>query len=62
MAQHNEALKKKAKDAGGTPGDEIKVKVAQDIISKSKSKGISEDQYLAEASNAWKQAMADIYM
>lgn len=66
VAQHNQGLKQRAQD-GGASGEEIKVKVAQDVISKAKAKGISEDQYMVEAQNAesnsaWKLAMADIYM
>lgn len=68
VAQHNQSLKGRANDGDGAAirGEEIKLKVAQDVISKAKNKGISEHQYLAEAqsaesNSAWKLAMADIY-
>lgn len=69
VAQHNQSLKGRANDgdSAAARGEEIKLKVAQDVISKAKNKGISEHQYLAEAqsaesNSAWKLAMADIYM
>jgi hypothetical protein len=67
VVQHNAGLKKRLEDGSTQTAEEIKVSVAQSVISKAKSKGVSEDQFMAEAQNAdlgnaWKLAMADIYM
>lgn len=66
VEQHNGVLRERCKERGGA-SEEIKVKVAQEIISKSKAKGISPVRYLAEAEsgegqeNIWKLAIAGIY-
>lgn len=66
VEQHNKVLRARCQETGGSAED-IKVKVAQDVISKSKAKGVSPLKYLAEAEsgeshqNAWKLAIAGIY-
>lgn len=66
VKEANEVLKVRSREKGQSyGGDDIKVKVVQEIISKSKAKGISEEAYLMQAresESVWKETVADIYM
>lgn len=66
LEQHNRMWEERSKEAGLPQSDEIKVKVAQETISKSKARGISADQYLANAmqdnpQSPWKVTIGEIY-
>lgn len=66
MQKYNSALKALPSDEGSSAQDQVKVKVAQDMISKSKAKGVSPSAYLAKVQqepvqSPWKLAIGDIY-